>query len=209
MVSIHQQQFQSIRSSGDNLPNLYSSVSDQVTQLIDNYPAISNSIKYIRGGYMYDDDHGPPPGPFKSDEIKENNVLKSRNAEANEWNNSQRGLHINIITDETQYTMISTSVVVASGIPFHPVTNFIKYGCPIVQLTQHRSYKTGCLNPYYISKYSNGQFRTIFEFDDQRKRNAAEVIEFAIIALLQATVALNLQVTVYVPKSFYDRHGNE
>jgi hypothetical protein len=49
MVTIHCQQFQPFRNYDNDLPNPYSSVSDQLKQLIDNNPTALGAIKDDRG----------------------------------------------------------------------------------------------------------------------------------------------------------------
>jgi hypothetical protein len=106
--------------------------------------------------------------------------------------------------------MISTSIVVHNGIPFHPIDNPIKYRTPLVQFAQHHVINTSRLNPYHISKHPNEQFKMVFEVD-KHEQFTPENIELAIVALLQANITLNLQATVPMPmpKSLYDRKSNE
>jgi hypothetical protein len=228
LVRVEQQRPGLYKGFQPGLPNPYSSTSDQVTQIIENYGAVLGSIEDHRGGYMYNDGHnhgpphipdqlGPAPAtpeiPVAYDDLKEKDVLRSRSAVVDNDGqyDLQRGQSINIFTNQTKCTIITTPVVVTCGNPFHPTTNPMEFGTPLVQLSQHRTYKTILLDPYYIDERSHGQIRTVFEQPDDGREDRAqpEQIEFGIIALIQATTTLNIQVAVPVPKSFYDRQGVE
>jgi hypothetical protein len=222
LVTVERNRTELSKGIQPGLPNPYSSVSDQLGQTIENYATIIQSVEDNRGGYMYNDghDHGPqqpdlpnyePVEPYE--DLKEKDVLRSRSFtnDDDRPENLQRGQSINVINNQTKCLVITTPIVVTSGNPFHPLTNPMEFGSPLVQLSQHRNYKTITLDPYYIDPQSHGQIRTVFEQpDDGRDDYApAEQIEFAIVALLQATTTLNIQVAVPVPKSFYDHQGVE
>jgi hypothetical protein len=94
--------------------------------------------------------------------------------------------------------------------PFHPITNSIEYGTLGTlgtQLTQHHVINKGKLNPWYVSPNSSGQITLMFQPNDHD--SPPENIEIGMLALLQATVTLNLQAAIPMPKSFYDRNGDE
>jgi hypothetical protein len=195
------------RGYDHNFPNPYSSVSDQSMLIVDNYNTISTSMSDGKSSYMYDNGDCQP---FKPDDVK----LKARNIESSDeefiecGRDKLHGMHINILTRETKWNCMATPVVVHNDRPFHPINNSIEYGTPINQFTQHHPTNTGNLNPQFIAPNSNGQVRTMFQSNDE-ERIAPESIELGIIALLQANVMLNLQMTVPMPKSFYDRNGVE
>jgi hypothetical protein len=220
MVNLHRQPFEPLRGYDPYVLNPYSSVNAQVTQHVENYTTIEGKIPHDIGGFMYgNDEHRLPSGLFKPAVDKDVEELHARSLEdlaelkpsqaEVEYDESTnlRGLHINIITRATEWHMTASPIVVHSGYPFHPVNHSIEYGTPVVQLTQHRITNSGHLNPHYISKNSSGQIRLTFEANGGEV--APENIELAIVALLQANVTLNLQATVPMPKSFYDRKGVE
>jgi hypothetical protein len=146
MVNLHRQAFEPLRGGDPYLPNPYSPVNEQVVQLVDNYTTIEGRIPHNIDVFIYstNDEHHPPPGPFKPDVDKDAEELRVRSlenlpsqaeVEYGDPGDNLRGLHINIITCATEWHMTASPVVVHSGYPFHPVNNPIEYGTPITQLT--------------------------------------------------------------------------
>jgi hypothetical protein len=202
------------RGYDPNAPDINSSVSDQSMFIVDNYNTITSNITDVRGGYMYGDDNDPQPAPYEP--IKPIIDLKARSIEKESSDEESvnfgggqklRGFHLNPLTRRTKWYYTSTPVVVHSGYPFHPVNNPAEFGTPLTQFTQYRATNSGDVNPQFISPNSSGQVRLVVQLANGEI--AQEHIEVGVLALLQANVGLNLEGTVPMPKSFYDRDGVE
>jgi hypothetical protein len=79
MVNLPRQPFEPLRGYDPYLPNPYSSVNEQVAQLVDNHTTIEGRISHNRGGFMYgNDEHRSPPSLFKPAVDKDVEELRAR-----------------------------------------------------------------------------------------------------------------------------------